>query len=55
MRTYVRRWINEWDLRRLYPGRTLNIEEILLQVDYTESPELQQPSEDSSADSTGAG
>jgi len=55
MRTYVRRWINEWDLRRLYPGRTLNIEETLLQVDYTESPELQQPSEDSSADSTGAG
>jgi hypothetical protein len=20
MRLYVRRWINEWDLRRLYPG-----------------------------------
>ena len=23
MRSYVRRWVNEWDLRRLYPGATI--------------------------------
>jgi len=23
MRSHVRRWINEWDLKRLYPGATV--------------------------------
>ena len=23
MRSYIRRWVNEWDLRRLYPGAEL--------------------------------
>ncbi len=27
MRSYVRRWVNEWDLRRLYPGAELSMEE----------------------------
>jgi hypothetical protein len=27
MRSYVRRWVNEWDLRRLYPGAALETEE----------------------------
>ncbi len=27
MRSYVRRWVNEWDLRRLYPGAELSAEE----------------------------
>ena len=27
MRSYVRRWVNEWDLRRLYPGAELSTEE----------------------------
>ena len=26
MRSYVRRWVNEWDLRRLYPGAELSTE-----------------------------
>lgn len=26
MRSYVRRWVNEWDLRRLYPGVALSTE-----------------------------
>jgi hypothetical protein len=27
MRTYVRRWVNEWDLKRLYPGAEVSAEE----------------------------
>jgi len=27
MRSYVRRWVNEWDLRRLYPSASLSTEE----------------------------
>lgn len=27
MRSYVRRWVNEWDLKRLYPGAELCMEE----------------------------
>ena len=27
MRSYVRRWVNEWDLKRLYPGAELAMEE----------------------------
>ncbi len=27
MRSFVRRWVNEWDLRRLYPGASLALEE----------------------------
>jgi hypothetical protein len=53
MRTYVRRWINEWDLRRLYPGQSLDIQEKPLQVDYTESPELQQDAGDPTDDPFG--
>ena len=26
MRSFVRRWVNEWDLRRLYPGAELSTE-----------------------------
>jgi hypothetical protein len=27
MRSYVRRWVNEWDLKRLYPGAEVSAEE----------------------------
>lgn len=47
MRSYVRRWINQWDLKRLYPGETIETVETELRVDYTESPELLQPAEGS--------
>jgi hypothetical protein len=51
MRSYVRRWINEWDLERLYPGQEIETVETEMKDDYTESPELQQPSEESTDDS----
>ena len=54
MRQHIRRWINEWDLHRLYPGHSPDIEESPLSFDYTEGPDLEIPSEDSSADLTGA-
>jgi len=40
MRSYVRRWISNWDLERLYPTEHLDAEEETLPVDYTEDPEL---------------
>jgi hypothetical protein len=53
MRSYVRRWINEWDLKRLYPGESVQTVETELRVDYTESPELEEqevPTDDSQSD-----
>ena len=46
MRSYVRRWINEWDLKRLYPGAEVHTEEQELRVDYSEDQELETPGED---------
>ncbi len=46
MRSYVRRWINEWDLQRLYPGEPLETVETEMKINYTESPELEQPPEE---------
>ncbi len=45
MRSYVRRWINEWDLYRLYPGASLDTVETEMKIDYAEIPELEQPRE----------
>ena len=53
MRSYVRRWINEWDLQRLYPGQIADTVESEIKMDYTESPELQQESEESAAEPIG--
>ncbi len=41
MRQYIRSWITEWDIERLYGERT-TIEAQTIRTDYTESPELQQ-------------
>ncbi len=41
MRTHVRRWINEWDLMRLYPGIPFSIEEQRLGTNYAENVELE--------------
>ena len=41
MRQYVRRWINEWDLLRLYPDSRPTIEVGQLTVDYAEDPDLE--------------
>lgn len=41
MRSYVRRWINEWDLRRLYPDADIQIEEQDLQISYSEDKDIE--------------
>lgn len=46
MRSYVRRWINEWDLQRLYPGQQLQTVETALAVDYTENADLEVVADD---------
>lgn len=46
MREYVKGWITEWDLKRLDPGYTPEIEVTELKQDYTEDPNLQVPSEE---------
>jgi len=45
MRSYVRRWINEWDLRRLYPDAVISTEEEELRPHYDEDREIEVPSE----------
>lgn len=47
MREYVRAWINEWDLRRLYPSYQPEIKVDQMTSDYSEDPELEAPSEGS--------
>jgi hypothetical protein len=42
LRQYVRRWVNEWDLQRLYPGYVAGNTVIdSLAPDYSERPELE--------------
>ena len=53
IRSYVRRWINEWDLRRLYPGSEPEIEETELTFSYEEDPTLEQSHSEDSAPGTG--
>ncbi len=40
MRSFVRRWINEWDLARLYPGERAEIVEESMQPSYGEDQDL---------------
>lgn len=51
MRYRVRAAINEWDLRRLYPGATPEIEGEEYRLPYTEDRDLERGSEDESAES----
>ncbi len=41
MRSHVRRWINEWDLKRLYPGAAVSTEEQELRPSYEEDVALE--------------
>ena len=41
MRQYVRRWINEWDLLRLYPDYRPSVVAERLTIDYAEDPDLE--------------
>jgi hypothetical protein len=45
MRAHVRRWINEWDLRRIYPSAPLSTEEDVLRPSYEEDQDLEGVSE----------
>lgn len=40
MRTYVRRWINEWDLRRIYPNHLTEITEDPFSLNFAENVDL---------------
>jgi hypothetical protein len=51
MREYVRGWITEWDLRRLYPDAQLDIEILDVRQTYDEDQEL----EPTMADDTDSG
>ena len=42
IRSFVRRWINEWDLRRLYPDSNPDIEETEFRFNYDEDRDLEQ-------------
>jgi hypothetical protein len=44
MREYVRGWITEWDLRRLYPNAKLEIEITEVHQNYEEDQEFEAPS-----------
>ena len=46
IRSFVRRWINEWDLRRLYPDSEPDIEETELQFSREEDTTLERPTLD---------
>jgi hypothetical protein len=45
MRSHVRRWINEWDLRRLYPSAEVQIEEQSIHQSFNEDRAMEQASE----------
>ena len=50
----MRRWINEWDLRRLYPDTEPEIEETELTFSYEEDTTLEQAhSEDNGSSAAG--
>lgn len=53
MRSHVRRWIAEWDLRRLYPQSPVDLEEEELEVEYGEDTTLERAPEESHDDGAG--
>lgn len=46
MREYIRRWINEWDLKRLYPGYEPELEITGVDLNYAEDAAFESPAED---------
>jgi P-loop Domain of unknown function (DUF2791) len=56
MRSFIRRWINEWDLRRLYPGRAVAIveDEAEVGVGYEEDTSLEREDGENSESSSRA-
>ncbi|MBF8299247.1 MAG: hypothetical protein HW397_296 [Dehalococcoidia bacterium] len=47
VRLNLKRWIHEWDLKRLYPGYLPHIEVIELKEDLSEHAEMEKPTETS--------
>ncbi|HVA89790.1 MAG TPA: BREX system ATP-binding domain-containing protein [Chloroflexota bacterium] len=45
MREYIRWWITEWDLKRLFPDYQPEIEATPLTIDYSEDEDLESPDE----------
>lgn len=45
MRSHIRRWIGEWDLRRLYPSADIDIQEVAVATSYDEDRDLEAESE----------
>lgn len=52
IRSFVRRWINEWDLRRLYPELEPDIEVTEVQFKYEEDTALEHPASDDTGSAT---
>ena len=50
IRSFVRRWIYEWDLRRLYPDTNPDIEETELEFRYEEDKDLEKEIRESATD-----
>ena len=50
IRQHIKRWINEWDLRRLYPGYTPETEVAELKQELSEQPEIEVPTEEEPSD-----
>jgi hypothetical protein len=50
LRSYIRRWITEWDLRRLYPESTVDIETAQWRTDYSENGGMESPAEQTASD-----
>jgi hypothetical protein len=46
IRSYIRRWIAEWDLRRLYPRSAVELVEETLGFNYSEDADLETPTEE---------
>jgi hypothetical protein len=47
MRQYVKGWITEWDLKRLYPDYKPEIEVVKLEQDFTEDKDIEVAAEES--------
>jgi P-loop Domain of unknown function (DUF2791) len=50
LRAYIRRWITEWDLRRLYPESAVDIETAEWRTDYSEDSAAEGSSEETASD-----
>jgi len=50
LRAYIRRWITEWDLHRLYPQAEVDLETTVWHTDYSEDPEADAAGEEVPSD-----